>query len=226
MIKTANLSVTYNGSLVLDNITLTIEYGERVGLIGRNGAGKTTLLKVISGLIKPTSGQVTFKGKPISKWGDNLFRQLGMVLQNPDHQLFSMSVFDEVSAVLKNYHIEKDVNSILEEFGFLDFKERIPFYLSEGEKKKLCLISILSYDPEVLFFDEPFALLDWVERREIYDIVMNLNKTILVTTHDMLLARKFPRLVVLDHGKLMADGSFPEVIPALKELGYVLEDLL
>jgi len=225
MIKITNLSVNYNGSLALDNVTLTIEYGERVGLIGRNGAGKTTLLKVISGLIKPTSGQVTFKDKPINKWGDNLFRQLGMVLQNPDHQLFSMSVLDEVSAVLKNYHIEKDASSILEKFGFLDFKERIPFYLSEGEKKKLCLISILSYNPDVLFFDEPFALLDWVERREIYNIIVNLDKTILVTTHDMVLASKFPRLIVLNHGRLVADGSFTDVTPTLKELGYVFEDL-
>lgn len=226
MIKTTNLSFTFDGTLALDDVTLTIEHGERVGLVGRNGAGKTTLLKALSGLIKPTSGQVEFKGKSVSKWGDDLFRHIGVVLQNPDHQLFSMSVRDEVSAVLQNYHVDKDPDDVLEQFDFAHFADRIPFYLSEGEKKKLCLISILSYDPEVLFFDEPFALLDWVERNEIFRAIESLNKTVLVTTHDMLLASKFPRLLVMERGRLIADGSFEEVAPPLGELGYVLENLL
>lgn len=217
--RVEELSLSLGGEEILKAVSFSVREGELIALVGGNGAGKTTLLKALMGQLKPTQGQVLFKGRPTVSWGDSIFEDLGVVLQNPDHQLFSFSVREEIEFVQRNFRKEGDAGVLLERFDFLKFADRVPFFLSEGEKKKLCIISILAHDPPVFLFDEPFALLDWKEKKNILSLILELNgedKTILVVTHDLFLIEEFPRALALKAGRLVVDGPVSE---ALHELG-------
>ena len=217
--RVEDLSLILEGQEILKAVSFSVREGELIALVGGNGAGKTTLLKALMGQLKPSQGRVLFRGRPAVSWGDSIFEDLGVVLQNPDHQLFSFSVKEEIEFVQRNFGKKGDAGALLEKFKFSRFADRVPFFLSEGEKKKLCIISILAHDPPVFLFDEPFALLDWGEKENILALILELNgrgKTILVVTHDLFLIEKFPRALALEDGRLVADGKVAE---AFRELG-------
>lgn len=221
--QVSNLSVVLNDKIILNKIDFKIFQSDFIALVGKNGAGKTTLIKTMIGLLKPTKGEIIFKNRSLPLWGDTIFEQIGVVLQNPDHQIFSLSVIEEIEFVLKNFKLDIDkAKEILETFDFVKFKDRVPFYLSEGEKKKLCIISILAHDPEILILDEPFSTLDWQERNRMFKFLSTIkDKTIIVTTHDLWIARLLPRMLLLEQGELIGDGTFSKIKPALKKVGLI-----
>ena len=222
-----NLFVNINEKQIINDVSLDIFPGDFVVFVGKNGAGKTTLIKSMVGLQKISGGEIFFQNKPLSSWGDCLFQYVGVVLQNPDHQIFSLSVQEEIEFVLNNFNIKnKNVLDELKTFNFEKFKDVVPFLLSEGEKKKLCIISILAHSPIMLILDEPFSTLDWQERTIMFRFLktINQNRTILMTTHDLNIAKLFPRIVVLDKGKIIKDGDFLKVRPTLQKLGLMNND--
>ena len=217
-----NLYYTYDGeNYVLNNINLKIRYGEKVAIMGENGAGKTTLVKHFNGLLKPTKGKVIVMGMDTRKVQvSKLARYVGLVFQNPDHQLFAETVEEEIAFALKNFGFKKDiikrrVEWALRIMDLLQYRSKSPFLLSGGERKRLAIASVLSYDPQIVIFDEPTTGQDFLQKQKIKQILNLLSlqgKTIIVVTHDIeFAAENFDRIIVLARGRVLADGSPLEV---------------
>jgi len=207
---------------VLKDITLEIEEGESVAIMGSNGAGKTTLIKHFNGLLKPVKGYVKVLGRDTRKHTvAELSRLIGIVFQNPDHQLFAETVEKEVEFALRNFNfpeseIKKRTAKILKYFGLGKYREVSPFNLSEGEKKRLTIASVLVYEPEIVVLDEPTIGQDAIQRKRIIEVLKELiksGKTIIAVTHDVEFATElFKRVVVLSKGRLIADGDIKDVL--------------
>ncbi|TET80995.1 MAG: ATP-binding cassette domain-containing protein [Anaerolineales bacterium] len=229
-IELKNLNFQYPGTdkKALDNISIVIEEGEFVGIIGQNGAGKTTLVKNIIGLLKPTSGQVILDGKNVADEAvEDMARIVGLALQNPDAQLFAMSVAEEVAFGSTNLglleqEVAELVNRALAATGLEEFREVYPFNLSYGDRRKLSVAAVVSMEPDVLIFDEPTTGQDYKGRRELADIAKRLNemgRTILMVTHDMdLIAEYTRRLIVMGDAKVLLDGPTAEVFQQVEIL--------
>ncbi len=222
-IEVKNLYFAYSAEeYVLKNINLIVNEGERVAIIGENGAGKTTLIKHFNGLLKPTKGYVKILGKDTRRHSvAELSRHVGIVFQNPEHQFFAETVEKEVAFALENFgypkdEIEKRVNYILKYFDLQKYRDKSPFNLSEGEKKRLAIASILVYDPEILVLDEPTTGQDAIQKRKIAEIIKRLSekgRTIIVVTHDIeFVVELFDRVIVMAEGRIIADGPTREVI--------------
>jgi energy-coupling factor transport system ATP-binding protein len=217
MIQIENLSYQYvNGNKVLTNLSFTIKSGEFVAVIGQNGAGKTTLLKHFNGLLKPTNGNVTVCGYDVFKAKTSeIAKHIGFLFQNPDHQIFCSTVYNEIAFGLKNIGVcEQDVDSLVKEaakkVGILPYLNSNPFSLSKGQRQRVALASVLAMETEVLVLDEPTTGQDYQEGLEIMEIIKQLNlagKTIIIVTHDMELVSKYAkRVIVLLNGKILDDG--------------------
>ena len=229
-IELKNLNFQYPGTdkKALDDISITVEKGEFVGIIGQNGAGKTTLVKHIIGLLKPSSGQVILDGKDVAEEAvEDMARTVGLALQNPDAQLFAMSVAEEVAFGSTNLDLpEKEVaervDRALAATGLEKFREAYPFNLSFGDRRKLSVAAVVSMEPDVLIFDEPTTGQDYKGRRELADIAKKLNEmghTILMVTHDMdLIAEYTRRLIVMGDAKVLLDGPTAEVFQQVEIL--------
>jgi len=229
-IELKNLNFQYPGTdkKALDDISITVEKGEFVGIIGQNGAGKTTLVKHIIGLLKPSSGQVILDGKDVAdEVVEDMARTVGLALQNPDAQLFAMSVAEEVAFGSTNLDLpEKEVaervDRALAATGLEKFREAYPFNLSFGDRRKLSVAAVVSMEPDVLIFDEPTTGQDYKGRRELADIAKKLNEmghTILMVTHDMdLIAEYTRRLIVMGDAKVLLDGPTAEVFQQVEIL--------
>lgn len=248
MIEFRNVYFSYNGKrYVLKNVSLEIKRGEAVAVIGENGAGKTTLLKHLNGLLKPTKGAVLVGGKDTRKCSvAELSRTVGLIFQNPNHQLFAETVWDEVAFALRNFNypsdvIRKRVEYVLRLFDLYEYKDRSPYELSGGERKRLAIASVLAYDPEVIAFDEPTIGQDYYQKQTLGQYIKLLKtqgKTIVTVTHDMeFVAENFEKVVLLSRGEVVACGSAREVLtnksllekhgllaPQLTELAYELSD--
>ncbi|HLV10324.1 MAG TPA: energy-coupling factor transporter ATPase, partial [Halanaerobiales bacterium] len=206
----------------LNGINLNISDNEFVGLVGHTGSGKSTLVQLMNGLIKPTEGQVIIEGKDITNPDFNLqeIRQnIGLVFQYPEHQLFEETVYDDVAFGPRNLGFEEDevsrrVKEALELVG-LDyeiFRERSPFNLSGGQQRKVAIAGVLAMEPEVLILDEPSAGLDPRGREQLVKLLKNLYRdykmTIILISHRMEeIARLSTRVLVMNEGKLVLDGS-------------------
>ena len=213
----------YPGTKVnaLQDISLSVAKGEFVGIIGQNGAGKTTLVKNIIGLLKPTSGKILIDGKDISEeLVEEMAQTIGLVLQNPDAQLFAMSVEEEVAFGAINMgfsevEVAEQVEYAIAATGLEEFKEVYPFNLSFGDRRKLSVAAVVSMNPDILIFDEPTTGQDYKGRRELADIARNLNergRTIIMITHDMdLIAEYTRRLIVMGTSRILVDGPTEEV---------------
>jgi len=211
-----------NGTTALKELSLNIERGAFIGIMGSNGAGKSTLVKTINGLIRPQKGSIFINGdRNSSKSVAELSRKVGIVFQNPDHQLFSNSVREEVRFSLKSIMSDKDqiqerVEQVLNKFYLKQFEERSPLTLSGGQKKRLALASIVCRDPEILIFDEPTLGQD----RKGVEFFINLlkeergkNKTIIIITHNIEFAYEYiPRTVVMFDGRIVGDGPTHEIL--------------
>jgi cobalt/nickel transport system ATP-binding protein len=183
-----------------------------VALVGPNGAGKSTLLLHLNGIF---SGQGLIQVAGIAVDRGNLPQiraKVGLVFQNPDDQLFSPTVFEDVAfgplhMGLPEDEVRRRVERALDQIGMRAYAERLSHHLSVGEKKRIAIATVLSMDPEILVFDEPSAGLDPRARRTLIHLLRDLPLTMLVSTHDMLMVRElFPRMVMMDEGRVVADG--------------------
>ncbi len=227
-----------NGEYALKGVSMKIFKGDRVAIMGSNGAGKTTLIKAIMNLVKIEKGSITFNQRidltklPTSK----IARFIGVCFQNPDHQIFSETVFDEVAFLLRNLRYPEDivnrrVKKILTMLDLDKYIESSPFMLSEGERKRVALASILVGDPEILILDEPTLGQDRFQKERLKRLLEQLTlqgKTIIVTTHDLEFSLSFfERIILMSNGRVVADGSPPEIFTnenALRSANLVKPD--
>jgi cobalt/nickel transport system ATP-binding protein len=202
-----------DGFEALGGVDLRIAAGEKVALVGPNGAGKSTLMLQLNGTLRPAHGSVRVAGMAVGK--DTIRRvrsEVGLVFQDPDDQLFSPTVFDDVAfgplhMGLPAEEVHCRVDLALAAVGMAAFAHRVPHRMSLGQRKRVALATVLSMDPSILVFDEPSAGLDPRGRRELIGLLRSLDQTMLVSTHDMrLVAEVFPRTVVMDGGLIVADG--------------------
>jgi cobalt/nickel transport system ATP-binding protein len=201
-----------DGRPALQGVSLQLEPGEKVALVGPNGAGKSTLSLHLNGILEG-DGIVTVCGLPVTKPNLPRIRSLvGLVFQNPDDQLFSPTVFDDVAfgplhMGLPPAEVEARVAQALQQVGMSAFAERLCYHLSVGEKKRIAVATVLSMQPEVLVLDEPSAGLDPRARRGLITLLRDLPQTMLVSTHDLAMVRELlPRMVIMDEGCIVADG--------------------
>lgn len=205
-----------NGVKALGGVSLKIDSGETIAIVGENGAGKTTLVKHVTGLLKPTSGVVLVDGEDTKSTSTaRLSRKVGVAFQNPDHQLFSESVEEEMAFALRNFGfspdlVEKRVTWGLGLFGLEEYRKSSPLVLSGGEKKRLTLACILAWDPEVVILDEPTVGQDSIQKEKLIETIRMLRsagKTVVVVSHDIeFLWPIQPRVVVMSGGRIVGDG--------------------
>jgi cobalt/nickel transport system ATP-binding protein len=224
-----DVSYRYSGKYIgLKDISMQVEAGESLAILGANGSGKSTLLKIIAGLYFPSAGSVTAFGKPLTQ--DTLsgefasfFRsKIGFVFQEPDVQIFCPTVWDEIAFGPLQLDMPKDevrqrVDDVLDMLDIRMLKERQPHHLSGGEKKKVAIGSVLSLNPEILLMDEPTNGLDprtqvWLF--ELLESLRKLKKTIIMATHDLSIVEDLTdRVVVLSEGHtVISDGKPAEIL--------------
>ncbi len=217
IVEIENLSYTYpNGVKALNNITMKVKEGDCVAIIGPNGAGKTTLLLNMVGILRG-AGKVKLYGLDVKKSFDKIRNYVGFVFQNPDDQLFTWTIYDEVSLSLRSLKMSEDeirrrVKEVLDILGLSGYESRNTLSLSFGEKKKVALASVLVLKPKLLIIDEPTLGLDPDSRDEIVKIIKKLNIdygiTVIFTTHDIDVIPEIANYVyVLSSGELIAEGT-------------------
>jgi cobalt transport protein ATP-binding subunit len=208
-----------DGFEALRGVDLTIGRGEKVALVGPNGAGKSTLLLHLNGINRPRHGSVRVAGLSVDERSVRRVRaEVGLVFQDPDDQLFSPTVFDDVAfgplhMGVPSDEIHRRVERALEAVGMGGSERRLPSHLSIGQRKRVALATVLSMDPSVLVFDEPSAGLDPRGRRQLIELLRSLEQTVVVATHDMrLVAEVLPRTIVMDGGVVVADGPTAAIL--------------
>lgn len=241
MIEIRDVYFSYSDKLALNNINLEIQQGEAIALLGANGCGKSTLLKLINGIISPDSGHYYLDGEEIirKKLEDNKFskqfhQKIGFVFQNSDTQLFCTSVYDEIAfgprqMGLNEIEVTQRVNDCLNLLNIQDFKDRIPYHLSGGEKRKVAIACVMSLNPDVLVLDEPMNGLDPKTQRWLVEFLGKLNeagKTLITSTHNLELVQEISsRSILFDEThSIVADLSTDELlnnIDLLKEVNLV-----
>ena len=223
MISVEHISFHYPGSPdTLHDISLKIDDGEFVAIMGENGAGKTTLVKLFNGLLKPDSGSVFIDNvNSRDKSVAELSRQVGLIFQNPDHQLFAETVGEELRFSLKNFGfkesvIESRVTSLLTALDIEKYVNASPFMLSGGERKRVALASILVWDPKHVVMDEPTIGQDYLQKDRLRNFIIQLvsqKKAVIVVSHDTeFVAECNPRVVLMSKGKIIADGPAQSIL--------------
>ncbi len=213
-IEVHHLSFSYpDGHPALRDVSLIIQPCEKVALVGPNGAGKSTLILHLNGILNG-QGELCVAGLPVIK--ENLGKvraRVGLVFQSPDDQLFSPTVYEDIAfgpryQGLPENEVKTRVDEALEVVHMQDYARRVSHHLSMGEKKRIAIATVLSMKPEVLVLDEPTAGLDPRARRSLIRLLDDLPLTMLVSTHDMQMVKElFPRMVIMDHGEIVADGD-------------------
>lgn len=207
-----------DGHVALHGVSLNLFNGDKVALVGPNGAGKSTLMLHLNGILNG-KGEIQISGKRLTR--DNLpaiRAMVGLVFQNPDDQLFSPTVFEDIAfgplhMGLTEEEVRKRVDLALEAVKMIAYKDRLSHHLSVGEKKRIAIATVLSMNPKLLVLDEPSAGLDPRARRTLINLLRELPITMLVSTHDMALVKElFPRTIVMDEGKVVADGLTQDIL--------------
>jgi len=222
------LTYRYERISALDDLTLAIPEGSRVALLGANGSGKSTLLRLLDGLHFSHAGTVRFRGDALTedRFADDTFayafrRQVGLVFQNPDVQLFNPTVFDEVAFAPLQMQWSKEmvlsrVEATLELMGIAHLRERAPYRLSGGEKKRVALASVIVLDPDVLLLDEPTATLDPRSQSQVVDLIQEWkgsSKTVITATHQLEIVEDIAdRVFVLQEGRVASSGMPTEIL--------------
>jgi cobalt transport protein ATP-binding subunit len=218
ILQVRELSHVYPGDVkALNQVDMEVRDGEFLALVGQNGSGKTTLVKHLNGLLRPTSGEVLFRGKSIhDKSVSELGRDIGFVFQNPDHQIFSARVDEEIAFGPRNQglaagEIGDRVSRALDLVGLSGCEDRDPFIMTKGERQRIAVASILAMEPGVVILDEPTTGLDYSEQVAVMEMLNELNRkghTIIIITHTLWVVARYARRVVL-----MADGMVLEEGP-------------
>ncbi len=194
----------------LCDLDLQVNVGERVGLIGPNGAGKTTLFLTLCGVLKPISGEIRLFGLPVVP--GNFRPDVGLVFQNPNDQLFSPSVWDDVAFGVQNMGfppdaVDRRVREVLDLAGVKALADRPPHHLSGGQKRMVAIASVLAMKPKLVVYDEPSANLDLRSRRRLIQFLQASRETLVIASHDLeLLLEVCDRTILLDGGCIVADG--------------------
>ncbi len=218
IVKIQDLSFAYeSGKEILSGINLSIKEGEFIAILGANGSGKTTLVKHFNGLLKPSSGTIFFKGQDISKEHvSQMGKRVGYVFQNPDYQIFSKTVQEEVSYGPSNFgfsagEVTQRVSQALRTVGLQGREEQDPFAVTKGERQKIAVASIIASSPEVIIMDEPTTGLDYHDQKKMMSLLRTLNDaghTVIIITHSIWLAAEYARrVIVMANGKIVKDGS-------------------
>ncbi len=234
VIKIDSLSFNYpDGQPALSNICLTARQDETVAIIGRNGAGKSTLLLHLNGILH-NNGAVKILGRQVDDKNLRWVRsKVGLVFQNPDDQLFSPTVFDDVAfgPINMGYsetEVCQAVARALDWVGMTGYEQRSPYHLSIGEKKRIAIATVLSMSPEILVIDEPTSNLDPRSKWSLIGLLKRLPMTKIVASHDLELVRALClRAIVLDHGQVIADGATDHILadlPLLRAHGLAPDD--
>ena len=220
MLTVQRLSYRYpDGTPALHDINLQIAAGEKVALLGPNGAGKSTLLLHLNGVLRGQDGSVTIDGLTVNDQHIRTVRaRVGMVFQDPDDQLFSPTVFDDVAfgpihMGLQRAEVEARVERALAQVGMAGNEQRMPHHMSLGQRKRVAIATVLSMSPALLALDEPSAGLDPRARRGLIELLQELPLAMLVSTHDMrMVAEVFPRTIVLSQGRIVADAATTTIL--------------
>jgi energy-coupling factor transport system ATP-binding protein len=222
LIHCEGLEHTYpSGVEALKGVDLDIHQGEIIGVVGQNGSGKTTLVKHFNGLLMPTGGEIDVDGAPTEEQGVfNLGKKVGYVFQNPDHQIFSETVFEEVSYSLRlremdDEKIKTRVEEALAAVGLTGMEEADPFSMTKSGRQRVAVASVLAIKPDVLILDEPTTGLDYREQRNMMNLVREMNargSTIIFVTHHMWVVAEYAdRVFVVKDGKILLEGTTREV---------------
>ncbi|MBQ3017275.1 MAG: energy-coupling factor transporter ATPase [Clostridia bacterium] len=210
----------------LDNVTVSINRGEYIAVLGHNGSGKSTFAKLLNLILQPTYGKIYINGKDITSeemTEDDIFdirSKIGMVFQNPDNQLVATIVEEDVAFGPENLGIErseirKRVDEALKVVDMTDYARHAPHKLSGGQKQRVAIAGIIAMHPEVIIFDESTAMLDPLGRREVLNIMEKLNReeniTVINITHYMEEAARADRVLIINDGKLLADGTAKQI---------------
>lgn len=230
ILETRDIVFKYTGDKVLNEISIKIEKGKKTVFLGENGAGKSTLFLHFNGILKPNKGKVFFKGEEIKYNLTSLMKlrkSVGIVFQDPDTQLFSASVSQEVSFGPMNLgfpreKVEEYVDYALEATGTSFLKDKPTHFLSYGQKKRVTIASIIAMEPEVIIFDEPTNYLDPKHKIQIMDFLDELNKngtTVILSTHDVDIAYSWAdNIFVMKDGNILKEGTPEEIFADLKVL--------
>ncbi len=238
IIQVENVTFEYNSEdekqlLVLDDISLSVTKGEFLAVLGHNGSGKSTLAKHFNAILLPKAGKVLVEGMETTD-EERLFdirQRVGMVFQNPDNQIVATIVEEDVAFALENLGVEpkeirRRVDEALKDVEMYDFREHAPHQLSGGQKQRVAIAGILAMRPDCIVLDEPTAMLDPKGRREVLKTIRALNQehgtTVVLITHYMDEAVQSDRVVVMDQGKILMDGTPKEIfsqVELLKEVG-------
>ncbi len=223
MIEVQDVGFTYpSGVEALRGVAFTVNNGEFIAIMGQNGAGKTTLVKHFNGLLKPSIGRVLVDGIETKKTSvASLAKKVGFVFQNPDHQLFSETVEEEIAFALKNFGFEEETikKRVTWALSFLELKKyrkTSPFMLSGGERKRVALASVLAWNPEILILDEPTIGQDYKQKEKLRQFILQMQtqeKTIVIVTHDVeFVAECNPRVLLMTEGRIVADGQGKNIL--------------
>ena len=236
IIEVKNVTYEYSDENVnytaVNGVSLDIERGSFTVILGHNGSGKSTLAKMLNGLFKPTSGDILVDGinTKDEETEIEVKRKVGMVFQNPDNQLISSIVEEDVGFGPENLGVAPEVirervDDALKSVGMYEFKNSTPHHLSGGQKQRIAIAGMIAMQPDCLILDEPTAMLDPKGRAEIVDTVIKLNKekgmTVVLITHYMEEAEKADRVLVMNDGEIIADGTPKEIFKNVKQLKSV-----
>src|ERR687894_1318291 len=229
IIQVEGLTYRYpNGVVALEGVDLAVRQGEFLAVLGQNGSGKTTLVKHFNGLLEPTEGSVRVGGEETTAQGvRRLGQRVGYVFQNPDHQIFSDTVSEEVGFGPKirgmgEAEVEERVSEALTAVGLEGYEKEDPFGLTKGERQRVAVASVLAVRPDVLILDEPTTGLDYAEQRSMMDLVRRLNEggsTIIVVTHTMWVVAEYAhRAAIVRDGRVVLSGTVREVFAEEEKL--------
>ncbi len=214
MLKIQNVSVTYpDGKVAVDRFSLEMKEGERLALVGANGAGKSSLMLAVEGIL-PSSGTISVNGVLLEKKTvETIRKNVGMLFQNPDDQLFMATIYDDIAFGPRNLGLdEKSVQYRVEDrlklLGIEHLKNKTAMKLSGGEKRMAALATVLAMKPSVMLLDEPTAFLDPRARRNLIQVLNRLPHTMLIATHDLMFAQEVcKRAVIMKEGKMFVSGD-------------------
>ncbi len=208
-----------DGRRAVNGLSFEMHHGDSVGIVGANGAGKSTLLMLLTGLLQAESGEVIIGDIKLTRKTMHMIRErVGMVMQDPEDQLFMPTIYEDVAFGPRNFgldesEIEARVKSALDVVGIAHLKDRAPFRLSGGEKRAAAIASVLSMQPDILIMDEPSAGLDPKARRRVISLLGSFQHTKIITSHDLdMILELCKRVIVLKEGAIAADGPAAEIL--------------
>jgi biotin transport system ATP-binding protein len=222
VIRIEAVSHRYGDREVLRDVDLTL-VEDRVGVIGANGSGKSTLARLLNALVVPTTGRVLVDGTDTARDGAGVRRKVAFVFSDPDAQIVMPTVAEDVALSLRRHGLAKAevaerVHDILGRFGLGEHEDHPAHLLSSGQKQLLALASVLVTEPEVLVCDEPTTLLDLRNSRQVAELLAGLAQRVVLVTHDLELLRGWARVLVIDQGRVVADGPATQAIEHYREL--------